>query len=73
MTDNTIIPLFIAAITGLSAAVVYLYKRGEKREKEAQQMVKDVLNTIRINESYIRNADEVLKRVERLLTNWRGH
>lgn len=73
MTDTTVIPLLIAAVTGLAAAVVYLYKRGEKREKEMQQTVKDVLNAIHNNESYINNSREVLKKVEALLTNWRGH
>lgn len=73
MNDSTTIPLLITACTGLVAAVVYLYKRGEKREKEMQQVVKDVLNTIRQNESVVKGADEVLKRVEKLLTNWRGH
>lgn len=73
MTDTTTIPLLITATAGLTAAVVYLYKRGEKREKEAQQMVKDVLNAIRSNESFISNSGEVLRKVEALLTNWRGH
>lgn len=73
MNDNTTITLLITACTGLVAAVGYLYKRGEKREKEVQQMIKDVLNTIRANESVVREADEVLKRVEKLLTNWRAH
>lgn len=73
MNDTTTIPLLISAIAGLVAAVVYLYKRGEKREREMQQVVKDVLNTIRQNESFVKGADEVLKRVEKLLTNWRAH
>lgn len=73
MTNAETTTLFVTAITGLSAAVVYLYKRGEKREKETQQMVKDVLNAIRSNESFINNSGEVLRRVEKLLTNWRGH
>lgn len=73
MTDATIIPLLIAAVTGLSASVVYLYKRSEKREKEVQQMVRDVLNTILNSEAIVKNADDVLRRVEKLLTNWRGH
>lgn len=73
MNDTTAIPLLISAIAGLVAAVVYLYKRGEKREREMQQVVKDVLNTIRQNESFVKGADEVLKRVEKLLTNWRAH
>lgn len=73
MPDTAIIPVLLTAITGLVAAVVYLYKRGEKREKEMQQVVKDVLNTIRANESLVKGTDEVLKRVEKLLTNWRAH
>lgn len=74
MTDNpTTISLLVTAIVGLVAAVVYLYKRGEKREKETQQMVKEVLNAIRNNESFVNNSGEVLRRVEALLTNWRGH
>lgn len=73
MTDNATIGLLITAIAALTTALVYVYKKGERREKEAQQMVKDVLNAIRSNETYIRSSDEVLKRVEKLLTNWRGH
>lgn len=69
MTDKTLISLLITAIIALSGAVVYLYKRSEKREKEMQMLVKDVLNTIKNNEA----VGEVLKRVEGLLTNWRGH
>lgn len=69
MTDKTLISLLITAIVALSGAVVYLYKRSEKREKEMQMLVKDVLNTIKNNEA----VGEVLKRVEKLLTNWRGH
>lgn len=69
MPDTATIPLLITACTGLVAAVVYLYKRGEKREKEMQALIKDALNTIKNNEA----VGEVLKRVEKLLTNWRGH
>ena len=73
MDDKTLIATLITAIGGLVVAIVYMYKRSEKREKEVQQMVKDVLSTIHTNESFVRSADEVLKRVEKLLTNWRGH
>lgn len=69
MNDKTTIALLVSAIIALSGAVVYLYKRSEKREKEMQALVKDVLNTIKNNEA----VSEVLKRVEKLLTNWRGH
>lgn len=69
MTDKTTIALLISAIVALSGAIIYLYKRGEKREKEMQALVKDVMNTIKNNEV----VGEVLKRVEKLLTNWRGH
>lgn len=69
MTDTATISLLVAAIVALSGAVVYLYKRIEKREKEMQALVKDVMNTIKNNEV----VGEVLKRVEKLLTNWRGH
>lgn len=69
MTETQTIALLIAAIAGLVTAVVYLYKRGEKREKEMQALVKDALNTIKNNEA----VGEVLKRVEKLLNNWRGH
>lgn len=69
MTDKTTIALLISAIVALSGAIIYLYKRGEKREKEMQVLVKDVMNTIKNNEV----VGEVLKRVEKLLTNWRGH
>jgi len=73
MDDKSIISLLITAIVALSGAVVYLFKRSEKREKEKQQLIKDLLNTINDNNSFVRGADEVLKRVEKLLTNWRGH
>jgi Na+-translocating ferredoxin:NAD+ oxidoreductase RnfG subunit len=73
MTDTTTIGLLITAVAGLTTALVYVFKKGENREKETQQMVKDVLNALRSNEGYIKNSDEVLKRVEKLLTNWRGH
>lgn len=69
MNDKTTIALLVSAIIALSGAIIYLYKRGEKREKEMQALVKDVLNTIKNNEA----VGEVLKRVEKLLTNWRGH
>lgn len=69
MTDKTTIALLVSAIIALSGAIIYLYKRGEKREKEMQNLVKDVMNTIKNNEA----VGEVLKRVEKLLTNWRGH
>lgn len=69
MTDKTTIALLVSAIIALSGAIIYLYKRGERREKEMQALVKDVLSTIKNNEA----VGEVLKRVEKLLTNWRGH
>lgn len=69
MNDKNLISILITAIVALSGAVVYLYKRSEKREKEMQALVKDVMKTIRDNEA----VGEVLKRVEGLLTNWRGH
>lgn len=69
MTDTQTIALLIASNAGLVTAVVYLYKKGEKREKEMQNLVKDALNTIKNNNA----VGEVLKRVEQLLTNWRGH
>jgi hypothetical protein len=69
MTEAQTIALLITAIASLVTAVIYLYKRGEKREKEMQALVKDALNTIKNNEA----VGEVLKRVEKLLTNWRGH
>lgn len=69
MNDKNLISILITAIVALSGAIIYLYKRGEKREKEMQNLVKDVLNTIKNNEA----VGEVLKRVEGLLTNWRGH
>lgn len=73
MPDTSTIPLLITACAGLVAAVVYLYKRGERREKEMQQMVKDALNTLRKNEAVVKGGEDTLKRVEKLLTNWRGH
>lgn len=73
MGDKSIIALLITAIVGLVSAVVYLYKRAEGREKEMQQMVKDALNTIRKNEAVVKGGEDTLKRVEKLLTNWRGH
>lgn len=73
MDDKSTIALLITAVAALSGAVVYLYKRSEKREKEKQQLIRDVLNAINDNNSFVRGADEVLKRVEKLLTNWRGH
>lgn len=73
MDDKSIIGLLITTIVGLVSAVVYLYKRAERREKEMQQMVKDALNTIRKNEAVVKGGEDTLKRVEKLLTNWRGH
>lgn len=73
MTDSTIIGLLITAMGGLVTALVYLFKKGERREKETQQLVKDALSTIHDSNVVTRNADEVLKRVEKLLLNWRGH
>lgn len=73
MNDTTIITLLITAITGLVTALVYIFKKGEKREKETQQLVKDALSAIHSNGVVTRNAEEVLKRVEALLKNWRAH
>lgn len=73
MDEKSIIALLITSIAGLVTAVVYLYKRSEKREKEMQQLVKEVLNTIHKNETVVKGADEILSRVEKLLSNWRGH
>lgn len=73
MDDKSIIALLITAIVGLVSAVVYMYKKAEKREKEMQEMVKDALNTIRKNEAVVKGGEDTLKRVEKLLTNWRGH
>lgn len=73
MDDKSLIATLITAIIALVGAIVYMYKGAEKREKETQQMVKDVLNALRSNEGYIRSSDDILKRVEKLLTNWRGH
>jgi hypothetical protein len=73
MTDTQIITLLLTAIAGLVTAVVYLYKRSEKREKEMQQLVKDALNTIRSNEMVIHSTTEALTKVEALLKNWRAH
>jgi sensor domain CHASE-containing protein len=73
MTETQTIALLITAIAGLVTAVVYLYKRGEKREKEMQQLVKDALNTIRSNETVINNTTGALTKVEALLKNWRAH
>lgn len=73
MTDSTIIGLLITAMGGLVTALVYLFKKGERRERETQQLVKDALSTIHDSNVVTRNADEVLKRVEKLLLNWRGH
>lgn len=73
MNDKSIIALLITTIAGLVSAVVYLYKRAERREREMQDMVKDALNTIRKNEAVVKGGEDTLKRVEKLLTNWRGH
>lgn len=73
MTDSTIIGLLITAMGGLITALVYIFKKGEKREKETQQLVRDALNTIHENGSIVKDAGEVLRRVEKLLLNWRGH
>lgn len=73
MDDKSIIALLVTAIAGLVTAVVYLYKRSERREKEMHVLIKDVLNTIHKNESVVKGADDVLSRVEKLLSNWRGH
>lgn len=73
MTDATIITLLITALGGLVSALVYLFKKGEKREKETQQLVKDALSTIHDTSVVTKNAEEVLKRVEKLLLNWRAH
>ena len=69
MSDKALISLLIAAIVALSGAIVYLYKRGEKREKEMQLVVKDVMKALKNTD----NLTEVLRKVEALLTNWRGH
>jgi len=69
MNDKTTIALLVSAIVALSGAIVYLYKRGEKREKEMQQVVKDVMKALKNTD----NLTEVLRKVEALLTNWRGH
>lgn len=73
MTDSTIIGLLLTAMGALVTALVYIFKKGEKREKETQQLVKDALSAIHNNGVVTRNAEEVLKRVEKLLLNWRGH
>lgn len=73
MTNGQIIGLLLTAMGGLVTALVYIFKKNEKREEEMQQLVKDALNTIHNNGTFIKNADEVLKKVEKLLTNWRGH
>jgi hypothetical protein len=73
MTNGQIIGLLVSAIIALCGAIVYIFKKGDKKEEEMQQLVKDALNTIHNNGTFIKNADEVLKKVEKLLTNWRGH
>jgi hypothetical protein len=57
MTDNTTI--LIGAIVSLSGVVVYMFKVYIKEIKE--------------NTRALDKAREVLDRVEKLLTNWRGH
>lgn len=73
MTNGEIIGLLLTAMGGLVTALVYIFKKGEKREKETQQLVKDALSAIHSNGVVTRNAEEVLKRVEALLKNWRAH
>lgn len=69
MPDTAIIPVLLTAITGLVAAVVYLYKRGEKREKEHRIMITDLIHK---NNILTERMSKVLDRVEELLKNWRA-
>lgn len=69
MGDKSIIALLITAIVGLVSAVVYLYKRGERREKEHRATVNDLINR---NNIITERVEKVLTRVEELLKNWRA-
>jgi len=75
MTETNILSLLIAAISGLViaigalvTAVVYMYKRNEKREANMHRLFVDCLN--KCNNLMQKNI-EMLDRVEKQ-ANWRS-
>lgn len=76
MPDPQTISLLTNAVTGLAtaiialvSAIVYLYKRGERREKEHITIIKDLIHR---NNILTERMEAVLYRVEELLKNWRA-
>lgn len=69
LKETAIITMLITAIAAQSAAIVYLYKRGERREKEYIRMLSDLINR---NNLLTERMEKVLQKVEVLLTNWRA-
>lgn len=69
MTDTTIISILLTANAGLVTAIVYLFKKGEKRDREYRNMLTDLINR---NNLITERTEKVLCRVEELLKNWRA-
>lgn len=69
MTDTTIISALLAAIAALVTAIVYLFKKGEKRDREYRSMITDLIQK---NNIITERTEKVLCRVEELLKNWRA-
>lgn len=69
MTETAIIPVLLAAIAGLVTAIVYLFKRGEKRDREYRALITDLIHK---NNIITERTEKVLCRVEELLKNWRA-
>lgn len=69
MTDTTIISILLTANAGLVTAIVYLFKKGEKRDREYRAMITDIINK---NNLITERTEKVLCRVEELLKNWRA-
>lgn len=76
MPDTQTISLLTNAVTALAtaiialvSAVVYLYKRGERREREHRAMIVDLILK---NNLLTERMEAALNRVEELLKNWRA-
>lgn len=69
MTDTTIISILLTANAALVTAIVYLFKKGEKRDREYRAMITDIINK---NNLITERTEKVLCRVEELLKNWRA-
>jgi hypothetical protein len=70
MECSDLVKIFIGAIVALVGAIIWLVKTGRK---DVVSTLKNNTRAIDNNDTSIRENTEVMKRVEKLLTNWRGH